>query len=117
MKLLVANYFFMIAIIQIGLLMGVFYYQKSDNQNILNRYWLASLGLSSAALIIFGASILYVDDVMKPVFTFTIANTLFYISSVLQVLFCISLNREVTKNQKILSLISIFYVNQYPYDI
>lgn len=50
------------------------------------------------ALTIFGGGILVIEDLQKPEFNFTIANSLFYIAAVLQLLFCISLISPVSKH-------------------
>jgi signal transduction histidine kinase len=108
MKLLIAIYFFILAIIQLGLLVGIYHYYRSQNAIRPSIYWMASLAISVAALFLFGASILTVQDISKPEFNFTIANTLFYIAAVFQILFCHSLNQVISKTKKIIFVISIF---------
>ena len=108
MKLLIAIYFFILAIIQLGLLIGIYHYYRSQNVIRPSAYWMASLTTSVAALFLFGASILTVQDIANPEFNFTIANTLFYIGAVFQILFCHSLNQEISKTKKIIFLASVF---------
>ena len=108
MKLLIAIYFFILAIIQLGLLVGIYHYYRSQNAIRPSVYWMASLATSVSALFLFGASILTVQDISKPEFNFTVANTLFYIAAVFQILFCHSLNQEINKTKKIIFVISIF---------
>lgn len=50
------------------------------------------------ALIIFGGGILVIQDLQKPEFNFTIANSLFYIATIFQLLFCKSLIGPVHRN-------------------
>jgi len=107
MKLLIAIYFFILAVIQLGLLVGIYHYYRSQNAIRPSIYWMASLTTSVAALFLFGSSILTVQDIANPEFNFTVANTLFYIGAVFQVLFCHSLNQSIGKTKKILFLISV----------
>jgi C4-dicarboxylate-specific signal transduction histidine kinase len=106
MKILLSLYFFMIAIVQAGLFLGIFHYYRSQNLVKASQYWLGSLFVSSAALVVFGVGILGVDDVSRPDFIFTIANLLFFLASLLQTIFCISLNKRISKNYIYISLIS-----------
>ena len=101
MKLLLALYFFILAIIQAGLFFGIYHYYRSQSSVRPSRYWMSSLLVSVAALIIFGAGILLIQDIANPEFNFTVANTLFFIATVLQGLFCRSLNIPISKNLKI----------------
>ena len=101
MKLLLAIYFFIIAIIQMGLFFGIYHYYRSQNIVKPSPYWMSSLLASVLALFIFGGSILSVEDIAKPQFNFTIGNTLFYVAAVLQALFCLSLNKPITRYLKI----------------
>ena len=107
MKLLLALYFFILAIIQMGLLFGIYHYYRSQNTVRPNIYWMSSLTLSVLALLIFGGGIVSIEDIARPEFNFTIANTFFYAAAVLQAFFCQSLNREVGKPLKIFLAISI----------
>ena len=107
MKLLLALYFFILAIIQMGLLFGIYHYYRSQNTVRPNIYWLTSLATSAFALAIFGGGIIAIDDISRPEFNFTIGNTLFYVAAVLQALFCQSLNREVSKITKIVLGVSV----------
>ena len=106
MKILLSLYFFMIAIVQAGLFLGIFHYYRSQNLVKASQYWLSSLFVSSAALVVFGVGILGVDDVSRPDFIFTVANLLFFLASLLQTIFCISLNKPISKNYIYISLIS-----------
>ncbi len=108
MKLLIAIYFFILAIIQLGLLVGIYHYYRSQNATRPSVYWMASLAISVAALLLFGTGVMTVQDISRPEFNFTIANTFFYIAAVFQVLFCHSLNQDISKTQKIIFVISIF---------
>lgn len=100
MKLMLALYFFILAIIQMGLLFGIYHYYRSQNTVRPNIYWLTSLAASSLALAIFGGGIITINDISRPEFNFTVGNTLFYVAAVLQALFCQSLNRNVSKTTK-----------------
>lgn len=100
MKLLLALYFFILAIIQAGLLFGVYHYYRSQISVRPSLYWMNSLLMSIAALVVFGGGVLTIEDISKPQFNFTIANTLFVIAAILQGLFCKSLNGVVSKKIK-----------------
>ena len=63
MKLLLALYFFVFAIIQAGLFFGVNHYYRSQPSVRPSPYWMNSLLVSVAALFIFGAGIFTVDDI------------------------------------------------------
>ena len=106
MKILLSLYFFMIAIVQAGLFLGIFHYYRSQNLVKASQYWLGSLFVSSVALVVFGVGILGVDDVSRPNFIFTVANLLFFLASLLQTIFCISLNKPIGKKYIYFSLIS-----------
>ena len=97
---MLALYFFILAIIQMGLLFGIYHYYRSQNTVRPNIYWLTSLAASSLALAIFGGGIITINDISRPEFNFTVGNTLFYVAAVLQALFCQSLNRNVSKTTK-----------------
>ena len=101
MKLLLAIYFFILAVIQMGLFFGIYHYYRSQNLLRPSPYWMSSLLVSIFGLFIFGAGIVTIEDVARPEFNFTIANTFFYIAAVLQALFCFSLNQPITKFLKI----------------
>jgi signal transduction histidine kinase len=105
MKIFLSLYFFMIAIVQIGLFFGIFHYFRSQNLVKTSQYWLGSLFISSVALLIFGIGILGVEDVSRPAFTFTVANFLFFLAGLLQTIFCISLNGPVEEKLMYVSLI------------
>ncbi len=98
----------MIAIVQFGILLGIYHYYQSQNTITPSRYWLKSLLLNGFALSLFGFGILIIDDISKPPLSFTIANTLFYASSVMQTLFCISLNKNIPKKIEKMYIASIF---------
>lgn len=104
---MLALYFFILAIIQMGLLFGIYHYYRSQNLARPNIYWMSSLTLSVLALLVFGGGIVSIEDIARPEFNFTIANTFFYAAAVLQAFFCQSLNREVGKPLKISLAISI----------
>ena len=99
MKLLISLYFFILAIIQAGLLLGVFFYYRAKLTVRPGQFWIPSLFFSVLALTTFGIGILWVEDVMNPQFNFTVSNTLFYIAAALQALFFTSLNRVVSKKE------------------
>ena len=99
MKLLISLYFFILAIIQAGLLLGVFFYYRAKLTVRPGQFWIPSLFFSVLALTTFGIGILWVEDVMNPQFNFTVSNTLFYIAAALQALFFSSLNRVVSKKE------------------
>lgn len=97
MKLLIALYFFILATIQLGLLLGVYHYHRSQSELRPNPYWMGSLVVSVVALFIFGGGILVLKDIEKPEFNFTVANSLFYVATIFQLLFCKSLNGPISK--------------------
>lgn len=107
MKVLLSIYFFIIAVIQMGLFFGLYHYYRSQKFARPNLYWMSSLLVSFLGLFTFGGGILIIKDIARPEFNFTIANTLFYAAAVLQVLFCLSLNREVSKKIVIYLMASI----------
>lgn len=108
MKLVLSLYFFMIAIVQFGILLGIYHYYQSQETIAPSRYWFKSLFLNAIALVLFGAGILIIKDISQPPFSFTIANTLFYASSVMQTLFCISLRKKIPKHIEIIFFSTIF---------
>ena len=97
MKVLLSLYFFILAIIQMGLFFGIYHYYRSQSFVRPNIYWMSSLLISVIGLITFGAGILTIEDIAKPEFNFTIANTFFYSAAVLQALFCLSLNKPISR--------------------
>jgi signal transduction histidine kinase len=68
---------------------------------------MGSLVVSILALMTFGTGILTIEDVSKPEFNFTIANSFFYIAAILQLLFCRSLNRPISKRLKYAFALSV----------
>lgn len=106
MKLLLSLYFFVLATIQLGLFIGVYHYYRSQITVRPSPYWMGSLIVSVFALTTFGAGIITLEDVSKPEFNFTVANTLFYIAAILQLLFCRSLNKPVSKRVQYVFLLS-----------
>ncbi|MFM8153877.1 MAG: sensor histidine kinase, partial [Polynucleobacter victoriensis] len=60
-----------------------------------------------SALFVFGLGVIFVDDVERPAFNFTIANTLFYVAAVYQWLFCKSLTQVVSDRFDALAKASI----------
>ena len=116
MKLLISIYFFILAIIQMGLLFGVYHYKRSQTLVKPSPYWMASLLTSIVGLLTFGAGIITLTDIKNPEFNFTVANALFYIAAALQALFCQSLNQKISQNLKIafgLSVIAFFIIFEY----
>lgn len=107
MKLLISIYFFILAIIQMGLFFGVYRYYRSQNLVKPSPYWMSSLLTSVLGLLIFGSGILTLQDIKNPEFNFTIANTLFYSAALLQALFCQSLSHTISKRLKIACIISL----------
>lgn len=98
MKLLIALYFYMLATIQLGLLLGVYHYFRSQSLIKPSPFWMRSLIVSILALIVFGTGIVGIENIEKPEFNFTIANSLFYIAAIFQLLFCRSLNGSISKS-------------------
>ncbi len=107
MKLLLAIYFFILAIIQMGLFFGVYHYYRTQNSFRPSLYWMSSLLISMIALFVFGAGVLTVEDIARPQFNFTVANALFIIAGLLQTLFCRSLNESISKLLKVSFLIGM----------
>ena len=101
MKVLLALYFFILALIQAGLLFGIYHYYRSQNLVKPSSYWLNSLLFSVLALSVFGGGILTLGDITKPQFNFTVANTFFIAAAVFQGLFCKSLNQTVSRKELI----------------
>jgi len=108
MKLLIALYFFILATIQLGLLLGIYHYHRSQGDLRPNRYWMGSLSLNIVALLIFGGGILVIKSLENPEFNFTIANSLFFIATIFQLLFCKSLNGPISKGLKYGFAFSVF---------
>jgi signal transduction histidine kinase len=108
MKLLISIYFFILAIIQMGLFFGIYHYYRSQNLIKPSLYWMSSLLVSVAGLTIFGAGVISIQNIANPEFNFTIANTFFYIAAMLQGLFCQSLNQAISKRVKIIATVSVF---------
>jgi len=108
MKLLISIYFFILAIIQMGLFFGIYHYYRSQNLLRPSLYWMSSLLVSVVGLIVFGAGIIGIQNIANPEFNFTIANTFFYTAAMLQGLFCQSLNQEISKRVKIVATVSVF---------
>lgn len=107
MNLLLAIYFFIVAVIQAGLFIGVYHYYRAQDVVKPSNYWLGSLFASVLALFIFGFGIVVIKDIGRPEFNFTIGNTLFYVAAVMQALFCRSLNGVITKKLTIFFSASI----------
>ena len=107
MKLLIAIYFFILAVIQMGLFFGIYHYYRSQNLLKPSLYWMSSLIVSVVGLFIFGAGIITLQNIANPEFNFTVANTFFYVAAMLQALFCMSLNQEVSKRLKIIATVSV----------
>lgn len=107
MKLLISIYFFILAIIQMGLLVGIYHYYRSQNLLRPSLYWMSSLFVSVVGLFIFGAGVITIQNIANPEFNFTVANSFFYVAALLQALFCQSLNREVSRHIKIIACASV----------
>jgi signal transduction histidine kinase len=107
MKLLIALYFYILATIQLGLLLGIYHYYRSQHSIKPSSYWMGSLVINVLALIIFGTGILTLVDVEKPQFSFTVGNSLFYIAAILQLLFCSSLNAAISKRLQFFLIFSV----------
>lgn len=107
MKLLISIYFFILAIIQMGLLVGIYHYYRSQNLLRPSLYWMSSLFVSVVGLFIFGAGVITIQNIANPEFNFTVANSFFYVAALLQALFCQSLNREVSRKIKIIACASV----------
>ena len=97
MKPLIALYFFILALIQAGLLLGIYNYYRTKTTVRASKYWMSSLLVSIFALLIFGVGVLVVSDLTTPRFNFTIANTLFIAAAIFQGLFCSSLSRSISR--------------------
>ncbi len=100
MKLLIALYFFILATIQLGLLLGIYHFHRSQTDLRPNRYWMSSLVTNILALLIFGGGILVIQGLERPEFNFTVANSLFYIAAIFQLLFCKSLNGPISQRMQ-----------------
>ena len=107
MKLLISIYFFILAVIQMGLFFGIYHYYRSQNLLRPSLYWMSSLLVNVVGLFIFGTGIITIQNIANPEFNFTVANTFFYIATMLQALFCRSLNHEVSKRVKIAASVSV----------
>ena len=107
MKILLALYFFILATIQIGLLLGTLHYYYSRHSVKPSFYWIGSLGSSATGLMIFGLGIISLENAAKPNFGFTVANTLFYMATLFQGLFCRSLHLNLSKKIKMVAGFSI----------
>jgi signal transduction histidine kinase len=107
LKPLIALYFFILGAIQLGLWIGLYRSYQAENIVRPSKYWVVSLVANIAALFIFGYGVLSVEDVSRPQFHFTIANTLFFIAALSQFLFCKSLNQPISYRFELLAKISI----------
>ena len=107
MKLLIAIYFFILAVIQMGLFFGIYHYYRSQNLLKPSLYWMSSLLVSIVGLFIFGGGIITLQNIANPEFNFTVANTFFYLAAMLQALFCMSLNQKVSRRLKIIASVSV----------
>lgn len=114
MKPFVALYFFVFALIQLGLFLGVYRYQKTQHLNAFHPspLWMASLVANILGLSIFGYTVIVVKHIVNPNFVAIIANGLLFIAMVLQGLFYYSLNHDITRNIKIKTYIAaaIFFI-------
>jgi signal transduction histidine kinase len=107
LKPLIALYFFVLAAIQLGLLIGLFHYHRSRNLVRPSPYWMGSLIANISALIVFGFGVIFIDNVEKPAFNFTIANTLFYVAAIAQWLFCRSLSEPISRRVDLVAKFSV----------
>lgn len=107
MKLLIAIYFFILAVIQMGLFFGIYHYYRSQNLLKPSLYWMSSLIVSVVGLFVFGAGVITIQNIANPEFNFTVANSFFYVAALLQALFCQSLNREVSRQTKVFASASV----------
>ena len=107
LKPLIALYFFILGAIQLGLWIGLYRTYQANNLVKPSKYWIASLVANIAALFLFGYGVLSVEDVSRPQFNFTIANTLFYIAALSQFLFCKSLNHPISYRFDLFAKISV----------
>ena len=107
MKSLIALYFFILAMIQLGLLAGVSHYYKPTNIIRPSTYWLGSLVANILALTVFGVGLFFISSAERPAINFTIANTLFYIAAIYQCLFCRSLSKPITPKLDLIAKFSI----------
>ena len=107
LKPLIALYFFILGAIQLGLWIGLYRTYQANNLVKPSKYWITSLVANIAALFIFGYGVLSVEDVSRPQFNFTIANTLFFIAALAQFLFCKSLNQPISHRFDLWAKISI----------
>ncbi len=113
MKPLLSLYFFILATIQLGLLLGLFRYSQSQAHSKPSPYWMGSLAANILALATFGVGILVNQSgAANPEFNFTIANTLFFVAAVLQLIFCHSLNHGITQRLRLILgfSVAIFFV-------
>jgi len=101
MKHLISIYFFILAIIQMGLLFGIVYSYRSQNVVRPNPYWMSSLTANVVGLLIWGGGVLTLTSINSPQFSFTVANALLVAAALLQALFCLSLNQKISTNLKI----------------
>lgn len=101
MKLLISIYFYILATIQFGLLLGVYHYYRSQHTIRPSLYWMSSLVVSIVGLITFGTGIVTLTDIAHPEFNFTVANTLFFIAATLQFLFCRSLVHPIGRRLQV----------------
>lgn len=77
---------------------------------------MGSLMVNIIALLIFGGGILVIEGLQKPGFNFTIANFLFYVATVFQLLFCKSLIDPVSKRlQYVFALSAIIFVPTFEF--
>ncbi|NBO87765.1 MAG: hypothetical protein EBV00_06475, partial [Burkholderiaceae bacterium] len=100
MKVLLSLIFFIFSAIQFGLLIGVLHYLQGESKSKPNPYWIAALISNVIGLGFFSIGILFIDDIQKVPFIFTLANTLFYAAAIFQGLFFYSFNYLVSKSLK-----------------
>ncbi|NCY12090.1 MAG: GHKL domain-containing protein, partial [Burkholderiaceae bacterium] len=73
---------------------------QGESKSKPNPYWIAALISNVIGLGFFSIGILFIDDIQKVPFIFTLANTLFYAAAIFQGLFFYSFNYLVSKSLK-----------------
>jgi signal transduction histidine kinase len=112
MKFQLALYFYILATMQSSMLLSLYHSKQEAYIGWSNSFalWTYSLSASCIGLILFGTGVFFVGDIKTPPLIYSISNTLLFSASTLQMLFCISLRRSLTKktNYKFIALTIIF---------
>ncbi len=108
MKIILALNFFIFSVIQLGLLLGILHYLRSDSKSKPNPYWIGALVTNILGLSSFAIGILMTNEVQKVPAIFTLANTLFYAAAILQGLFFYSFNHKISRSLGLALIFSIF---------